>query len=74
MQNVLYEGPIHLGVDSLFSSIIWSDSSTSDSLVVDTSGIYFVNVTDTNGCQTNDSISIRFQMMYNASIVSNTCD
>ena len=40
------------------ATYLWQDSSASQTLVVDTSGIYYVNVTDTAGCTGIDSITV----------------
>ena len=40
--------------------ISWSDGSEGNSLSVDSSGVYWVNVTDTTGCVATDSIFVEF--------------
>lgn len=40
------------------STYLWNDSSTADTLVVTTSGTYFVTVTDSTGCAGIDTINI----------------
>lgn len=41
-------------------SFLWSNGSTNDSLIGIGPGLYFVNISDINGCETFDSISIAF--------------
>ena len=41
-----------------FSSYLWSDGSTTQTLVVNASGDYWVQITDTAGCTASDSISL----------------
>jgi hypothetical protein len=40
------------------ATVEWNDASTSQTLLVDTTGIYDVTITDTNGCIDTDSILI----------------
>ena len=47
-----------LQVNQPGASYLWSTGSSSGNIQPDTSGIYWVTVTDANGCQTTDSISI----------------
>lgn len=37
---------------------LWSDNSTDSTMVIQVSGTYWVNVTDTNGCMVSDTIVI----------------
>ena len=39
-------------------SFLWSNGSTNDSLIGIGAGLYFVSISDINGCQTFDSVSI----------------
>ena len=41
-----------------YDSYLWSDGNETDSLVVTKTGTYKVTVTNSNGCQTNDSIGV----------------
>jgi len=41
-----------------FISYVWNDSTTTDSLIAFTPGIYWVEATDTNGCRVRDSITV----------------
>lgn len=43
---------------SAAASYLWSDSATTQSVVVQTSGLYWVEVSDINGCKARDSILI----------------
>ena len=50
---------VRLQVDSIYSSNIWNNGDTLIYTFGDTSGIYFINVTDTNGCSDiSDSIYV----------------
>ncbi len=40
-----------------FGSYLWSTSETSDSIVVDNPGLYFITVTDNNGCKSYDTVT-----------------
>ncbi|MBP6412811.1 MAG: T9SS type A sorting domain-containing protein [Bacteroidia bacterium] len=44
-----------------FSSYIWSNGSTSQTISVTTSGLYTVTVTDANGCTGSDTINLTTQ-------------
>jgi len=54
-----------------FVTYLWSNSATTDTLVVTTSGTYFVTVTDANGCTGSDSITVTF---YPTAVTSFTAD
>lgn len=65
--NIYALGPISfcegdsvlLQVDSSYSSQIWNNGSTAITTYADTSGGYFINVTDINGCSnTSNSINV----------------
>ncbi|MCB0805399.1 MAG: gliding motility-associated C-terminal domain-containing protein [Bacteroidales bacterium] len=43
-----------------FISYLWQDNSTNNSLTVDSTGIFWVEVTDNNGCHAVDSILVEF--------------
>lgn len=51
-------GSLVLDAGNVGSSYLWSDSSTAQTLVVTNSGMYYVTVTDSNGCSAADSINI----------------
>ncbi|MDA9344852.1 PKD domain-containing protein [Flavobacteriales bacterium] len=45
--------------DSMYSSLIWNNGFSTQSVSVDTSGLYFIIVSDTNGClSTSNGIDI----------------
>jgi gliding motility-associated-like protein len=68
------EIPLDLGIDTIlctgesltltagggFSSYLWQDNSTDSMITVNTSGVYWVTVTDLNGCFATDSIDVSF--------------
>jgi predicted RNase H-like HicB family nuclease len=49
---------LSLNAQNPTASYMWTDSSTSQFLTVDTAGIYSVTVTDTNGCSTTDGVYV----------------
>ncbi len=49
---------ITLDAGSSFSSYLWSDGSTSQTLEVTTSGTYSVTVSNENGCENSDEIEV----------------
>ncbi len=51
------------------ASYMWSDSSTNDSLVVTTPGIYHVLVTNLNGCTNIDTVNV-FEYLLADSLIS----
>lgn len=56
------------GVDTLaagsgFQSYLWSDNSTNDSLVISTSGTYWVQVTDSLGCTDTDTVQVTIRAL-----------
>ena len=48
-----------------YDTYLWSDLSVSSSFVVNASGQYYLEVTDTNGCTANDSIRVNLNTNYN---------
>jgi len=65
--NIFALGPIsfcegdsvRLQVDSSYFSSIWNNGSSALSILVDTTGLYYIEVTDTNGCSNNsDTINV----------------
>ncbi|MEM0996919.1 MAG: DUF2341 domain-containing protein [Bacteroidota bacterium] len=52
-----------------FTSYLWSDNSTLQTLQVDTSGTYSVQVTDTNSCTFGDTVTLTIQPLPNPVIV-----
>ncbi len=51
-------GSLTLDAGNAGSSYLWSTSDTTQTLVVTSSGMYYVTVTDSNGCSAADSINI----------------
>ncbi|MEI6764955.1 MAG: T9SS type A sorting domain-containing protein [Bacteroidota bacterium] len=49
---------ILLDAQNTGSSFSWNDLSTSQGLYADTTSLYWVVVTDTNGCTANDSVNV----------------
>ncbi len=49
-----------LNAGSGLVSYLWHDNSTNSSIIVNTTGIYWVTVTDQNGCHATDSIEVSF--------------
>ena len=41
-----------------FVSYVWSTGDTTQSVVINTSGVYMVTATDANGCQDDDDVSV----------------
>jgi len=56
-------GLIILDAQNVGSSYVWSDNSTNQTLVVSASGTYYVDVTDANGCQGSDTITVTINTM-----------
>lgn len=52
--------PIILNAGSGFDSYLWSTQDTGQVLVVNTSGTYYVTVTDSNNCMASDTIEVYF--------------
>lgn len=50
--------PYLLSVSNSSSTYLWSDGSSSSSILATATGLYFVNATATNGCQNRDSVQI----------------
>jgi gliding motility-associated-like protein len=70
-------GPDHMlctdGTDTItaggwFQSFLWSDGSTASSLIINTSGTYWVEATDSFGCTDTDSVTIQLQPLPSPSI------
>ena len=56
--TLICEGTMTLAMPEKYSHVLWSDTSTNQTLFVDKSGEYFVTVTDEFGCMNSDTISI----------------
>ncbi|MBI2966700.1 MAG: T9SS type A sorting domain-containing protein [Bacteroidetes bacterium] len=54
------------------STFLWSDSSTNQTLTVSSSGIYSVEVTDSNGCSNNDTMGVTINTV--ATLTMNSTD
>ncbi len=52
--------PALLDAGAGFSSYFWNDGSTTQTINATTNGIYFVTVTDANGCTDSDTIMVNF--------------
>ena len=51
-----------------FASYLWSNGSTAPSIVVSTSGTYYVDVVDANGCPSSDTILVNVWPLLSGSI------
>jgi hypothetical protein len=51
-------GTVNLNAGNTGSSFVWNDLSTSQTLAASTTGLYFVAVTNTNGCTSSDSVNL----------------
>lgn len=47
------------------ASYLWSNGSTDDSIIIDKSGLYSLNVTDINGCSNRTSVNIGNELVIN---------
>jgi hypothetical protein len=58
-----------------FSSYAWSTTATTQTIDIATAGIYSVTVTDVNGCQNSDQISVGFHpyLSYDVTTDSSAC-
>jgi hypothetical protein len=66
------EAPIIITAGPGYSSYLWSDSSTAQSLIVLVGGTYWVQVTDSNNCVAIDSITITINPSPNVSAGNDT--
>lgn len=55
-----------------FPGYLWQDNSTDSTLEVSSTGIYWVTVTDINGCHASDSIAIEFLPLPSINIGNDT--
>jgi hypothetical protein len=51
-----------LDVDPSFESYLWNDGLTQGTRLIDTSGVYWLDVLDHNGCAASDTIDIWFKI------------
>ena len=58
--SICTDGDILLNAGFGYTSYLWSTGDTTEKITVDTSGIYWVVVSDTNGCTATDSVEIDF--------------
>ncbi len=79
--NLTVSPAVNLGVDrnicagdsvllspGTFSQYLWQDNSTGPSYVVKTPGIYWVTVTDENGCISSDTVVFKYGGCFGAKI------
>jgi hypothetical protein len=65
-------GPLTLDAANTGSTYLWSDSSTAQTLTVTVSGVYAVTVTNANGCEAVDSISVTINALPVVSLGADT--
>ncbi len=56
-------GGVILDAQIAGGTYVWSDNSTAQTLNATASGVYWVNVTDANGCSTADTISVTINVI-----------
>ncbi|HEY2722210.1 MAG TPA: T9SS type B sorting domain-containing protein, partial [Chitinophagaceae bacterium] len=56
--SVCFDHSLLLKSNSNFETYLWSDGSTTSSISIDHSGIYWLEVTDEYGCQGKDSVVV----------------
>jgi hypothetical protein len=56
--DTIAASPITLDAGAGFPSYLWSNSETTQTIVVNNSGEYSVTVTDANGCSSSDTINV----------------
>ncbi len=52
----------YIDVDPTFASYLWNDGNENGSRLIDTSGIYWLDVVDVHGCPASDTIDIWFRI------------
>ena len=57
--NICKGKTLKLDAGSSFISYLWQNNSVQQSILVDTTGLYWVKVTDKNECSNRDSINVR---------------
>ncbi len=68
--NIASCKPITLDAGSSFTSYLWSDGSTNQTLEVTTSGTYSVTVSDGNSCENSDEIEVVINALPSVSLGS----
>ena len=58
--SICYSSTLEIIIDDIYSSYLWNNGETSNSIVVDQAGTYFVTVTSETGCQVSDTINVGF--------------
>ena len=58
--SICYSSTLEIIIDDIYSSYLWNNGETSNSIVVDQAGTYFVTITSESGCQVSDSINVSF--------------
>lgn len=64
------EGAVLLDAGNSGATYLWSDATTSQMLLVTTSGTYYVDVTDGNGCMGSDTAVITINLLPNVTASS----
>src|ERR1019366_10743237 len=49
---------LRLAAGGLFSAYLWSNGATTESTFVSALGVYYITVTDQNGCTASDSVDV----------------
>ena len=58
--SICYSSTLEIIIDDIYSSYQWNNGETSNSIVINQAGTYFVTVTNEFGCQLSDSINVSF--------------
>ena len=58
--SICYSSTLEIVVEDIYSSYVWNNGETSNSIVVDQAGTYHVTITSESGCQVSDSINVSF--------------
>ena len=64
-------GSVTLDAANVGSTYLWNDASTSQTLIVSTTGTYYVTVTDGNGCTGTDAIDVTIYTVSPVTITEN---